>query len=142
MEEINVDMWEYKEAKAPDELYSGGVGPCIVIGAIYGRRGYMIHEPPQGDISSFIEPFFAGLRKDIRDVKKLKIYVIGGEIESGGDEEVRSSRNAVLDKIKEHGFQDVERVVQWCPTNHTQSMRLILSEGRAEIDQRKLFQKD
>jgi len=39
-------LQEYGKAEDPVTLYSSGVGSCFVIGAIYGRKGYMFHILP------------------------------------------------------------------------------------------------
>lgn len=74
MREIEVKNPNYKKARAPDKLYSGGLGLCIAIGAIYGKRGYMVHEHPvKHDYGAFIErTIFADLRKDVKDIKNFK----------------------------------------------------------------------
>jgi hypothetical protein len=136
-EEIEVNMFDYKKAKAPDELYSGGVGPCISIGAIYQKKGYMIHEVStyRGFLKN-INKLFNDLKKDVKDKSKLQIYVIGGEI--GDDleygQDIEFGRKTVLEKIAENGFNNCVREVRWCDNNHCQTLRLMLSEGKAEIE--------
>ena len=115
----------------------GGLGPCIAIGAIYDKRGYMVHEHAlRPDYAYFLErTIFADLRRDVKDKKKLQIYVVGGEIDAQYTNEKREGRKIVLEKIVENGFQDSVIKIQWCPLEHNQSLRLILSEGRAEIEE-------
>ncbi|MDP3639654.1 MAG: hypothetical protein Q8R53_00440 [Nanoarchaeota archaeon] len=104
-----------------------------------GKKGYMFHAHSVGhDFSSHIEPIFRDLRKDVKDKKRLKIYLVGGEIyyaspDEDCADEIRAGRQIVLDKIARYGFQDSIREVNWCPLGHVQSLRLILSEGTAEI---------
>src|SRR3989344_5498182 len=38
---IKVEMFEYTKAQKPDALTSGGLGPCIAVGAIYDPMGYI-----------------------------------------------------------------------------------------------------
>ncbi|MBS3093467.1 hypothetical protein J4456_02700, partial [Candidatus Pacearchaeota archaeon] len=139
MEEIIVGQGEYKKARAPDELDSGGIGPCIAIGAIYNKRGYMVHEHSVGhNYADFIDTtIFRDLRKDVKDKKNLQIYIIGAGIEINDEykDNKIAGRQAVLDKIVENGFQEAVKDIRWCPTNYTQSLRLILSECRAEIEE-------
>ena len=138
MGEIIVEWAEYEKATAPDELYSGGLGPCIAIGAIYGKQGYLIHHHPVGhDYAAFIEPFFADLRRDVKDKNKLQIYAVGGAIEIDDEykDEMQAGRQTVLDKIVQSGFEKCIKKVRWCPTGYIHTLRLILSEGRAEIEE-------
>mgnify|MGYP001563469104 CR=1 FL=1 len=138
MKEIKVHQLKYKTTRAPNELYSGGLAPCIAIGAIYGKKGYMYHAHPVGhNFSSHVEPIFRDLRRDVKDKTKLQIYVVGGEIEVNDEyeNEVKAGRQTVLDKIAQSGFEKCIREVRWCPTDYAQSLRLILSEGRAEIEE-------
>jgi hypothetical protein len=135
MEIIRVEDTEYKKARAPNELDSGGIGPCIVIGAIYGKKGYMIHGHPVGhNYAAFIEPFFSDLRRDVKDTRKLQLYVIGGELFHEYQDDQLAGREMVLEKIAENGFNEAVKKIQWCYSGHGQSLRLILSEGRAEIE--------
>lgn len=46
-----------------------------------------------------------------------------------------SGRNTVLDKIVQSGFEKCVKEIRWCPPDYNQELRLILSEGRAEIDE-------
>lgn len=156
MAEILVEIPYYKKAKSPDELYSGDVGPCIVIGAIYEKKGYMIHQPPLGpNYFKFIEPFFRDLEKDVKDKNKLQIYVIGGEIIGVGEndlktmegfnldykeckEDIEIARKIVLYRIEQYKFQESVKEIRWCPENYAQNLRLILSESRAEIEEKSL----
>ena len=138
MEDIEVGQFEYRTTRAPNELYSGGLGPCIAMGAIYGKKGYMFHAQPVGhDFSTHIEPIFRDLRKDVKDKNKLQIYVVGGEIEVNDEyeDEKQAGRQTVLDKIVQSGFEKCVKEVKWCLPNYIQELRLILSEGRAEIEE-------
>jgi len=138
MEEIVLGQFEYKKTTSPNELYSDGLGPCIAMGAIYSKKGYMFHAHPVGhDFSNHIEPIFRDLRRDVKDKSKLHIYVVGGEIEvnDGVEDEMRAGRQTVLDKIVQSGFEKCVREVRWCPPGYNQTLRLILSESRAEIEE-------
>ena len=50
-------------------------------------------------------------------------------------DEQRAGRQIVLDKIAENGFEKCMKEVRWCPLGYSQTLRLILSEGRAEIEE-------
>ncbi|HIH13402.1 TPA: hypothetical protein HA242_06800 [Candidatus Woesearchaeota archaeon] len=96
----------------------------------------MFHAPPGADFSSHIEPIFRDLRKDVKDKNRVQIYVIGGEeVNDQYKDETRAGRQTVLDKIVRSGFEYCIKVVRWCPFNHNQTLSLILSEGRAEIEE-------
>jgi len=136
MEEIKVGMMEiYRKTKAPNELYSGGIGPCTVVGAIYGRKGYMFHGVLELPCTG-LEPILTDLRKDVKNKKKLQIYVVGGEITDGLPEtEIIAIRQAVLERIANSGFKHCVREVRWCRNAYYQTLRLILSGGRAKIEE-------
>jgi len=137
--EIEVEDTEYKKARAPNELYSGGLGPCIAIGAIYEKRGYMIHHHPvtSEQVSSVVRSFFADLQRVVKNKEKLKIYVAGGSI--GVDDEcpadMEAWRQNILTEITQNGYQKCIEEIRWCPPNFIQSLKLIISEGRAEIEE-------
>lgn len=138
MENIEVSQFDYRVARAPNELYSGGLGPCIAMGAIYGKKGYMFHAHPVGhDFSNHIEPIFRDLRRVVKEKNRLQIYVVGGVINVNDEyeNEIRAGRQVVLDKIVLSGFEKCVKEVRWCLPNYCQELRLIISEGRAEIDE-------
>ncbi len=136
MEEIKVDQFEYQKTRAPNELYSGGVGPCIVVGAIYRKKGYMFHQHSVASyFSSKIEPIFRDLKKDVKDKSKLQLYIVGGKIYKEYKEEMIEGRKIVLDKIAENGFEECVKEIRWCPFEYYQTLRLILDDGRAEIEE-------
>jgi hypothetical protein len=135
MGRIIVENFEYKTAKSPDSLFAC-VGPCIVIGAIYGKKGYMFHHVPVGDYYEIIKPIFNHLKRDAKDKNKLKLYVAGGGIymEDYTDATLMA-RDDVLRKIKECGFEKSVEFIKWCKIGRSQSLELILDEGIAELDE-------
>ena len=137
MRTIDAGMDEYVNATAPDILGSGGLGPCISIGAIYGERGYMVHYIPlqRFDEVPCINEFFRALKMEAKDKSKLKIYVAGGQIVSEQEDEDKileylvQGRQTVLDKITEQGYKIGG--LRWCPVGVGQVLTLNLSKGRA-----------
>jgi len=135
MEEDEVTFW-YKTAKAPETLSSGGLGPCIAVGAIYREKGYMLHSPPtQEGFGKLLDPLFIDLKREVRDKNWVKIYVIGGESsQADNNDDVMAAQNAVIDKIAAYGFSKCIKEIRWCPPNSIQKLDLILSEGRGVIE--------
>jgi len=136
--QITVEPFEYKTTKTPNELYSGGVGPFIVLGTIYGEKGYMIYmNPLDSDFPNSFEPFFRDLKEDLnlKRITRPEIYIIGGEtsIKDMYERDILTSRNKLLDRLKEEKLKRFIAKINWCPPNHTQNLRLILSKSRAEI---------
>ncbi len=136
--QITVEPFEYKTTKTPNELYSGGVGPFIVLGTIYGEKGYMIYmNPLDSDFPNSFEPFFRDLREDLNLKRKARpeLYIIGGEtsIKDIYERDILASRKKLLNKLKEEKLRKFITKIEWCPPNHTQSLRLILLKSRAEI---------
>jgi hypothetical protein len=121
-------MNEYKRANAPDILTSGGLGPCTCVGAIYGKKGYMVHYTAGADSSEF-DTFLGDLRREVKRKDRLKIYVAGLEEQPGLDEIALDERKNVLKKIADSGFKTTE--VRWNWPDSTQTLSLILSENRA-----------
>lgn len=117
MEEIEANDFEYKKAKAPDILTSGGLGPCIAVGAIYCSKGYLAHfshiVPPRPEL----ERLLGDLKKDVKNKSKLKIYIAGGGLDDCLNKEhlpdidlkevnkdILDTRKTTLKMIEEAGF--------------------------------------
>jgi|TARA_Y100000310_G_scaffold131979_1_gene131096 chemotaxis receptor (MCP) glutamine deamidase CheD len=49
MNSVRVREGHYETANDPDILYSGGLGTCVAVGAIYEGQGYMSHDPVNSD---------------------------------------------------------------------------------------------
>ena len=82
MKKIKVDHFVgYRKTKAPNKLDSGGLGPCIAIGAIYGDRGYMAHEIDPGQNTEQLDRLLKDLKEDVGDSSNLKIFVAGGALQ-------------------------------------------------------------
>ena len=140
---IKVDMNEYKKANAPDILTSGGLGPCICVGAIYNKKGYMTHFVPGAGLYE-LDQLLDDLKRDVKRKSSLKIYVAGGELEpinenrpidktKENNETQIEYRKLTLDRIADYGFKPAE--VRWGWPDSSQELSLILSENRAEYEE-------
>ena len=135
MEIIKVEQGEYRKARSPDVLDSGGIGPCIVVGAIYGKKGYMSHE-----VSSLIDlrldEMLRDLKKECRELRKLEIYIAGGGTDSREDtyinDGILDERVKILELIAEAGLSRAIKEIRWNKDRHNQTLVLLLSEHRAE----------
>jgi hypothetical protein len=139
MKVISVEQFEYKTAKPPDILDSGGQGNCIVVGAIYGNKGYMVHLPFE---DACLDKMICDLKRDVTEKGELKIYLAGGGLTSDDvDEElnlnqhVMALRKYVVDKIAEAGFSDNIMAKKWAKPNDMQGLQLLLSEKIAKYDE-------
>jgi len=133
---MQVKTLEYKTAESPEELYAY-LGPCIGIGAIYNRRGYLLHTQPVGwnNFSAQLAPLLDDLTKDVRDKSKLQIYIAGCSLDGEYDQEVLEGRKTVLEAITNAGFQECLRKVQWAKNDSSQTLYLILKENMGKIEE-------
>ena len=126
-----VRMFDNKVAVAPYFLQSSGLGPCIVLGAIYKNEGRMIHVPftDDGKINTFLQQIKQQIRNESREIK---LYIAGAGLE---DELCRDDtllfRQKTLDKIATAGLTKQLRCVQWARGKSTQWLRLNLQDGDA-----------
>ncbi len=144
--EIEVEQGTYVRTSAPNSPYSGGVGPCVVAGAIYGKEGYMVHGVP-GIIEGKLEEMLDDLKKDVKNKTKLRIYIIGGCPTYLSVEELRSLRlnkekfsnefmndkNALVDRIRGAGFDEAIKKIRWCPRFYIQELIFNLANGKVKI---------
>ena len=131
---MEVRTHEYKTAEAPEEL--GAVfGPCIGIGAIYEKKGYLLHSHAVGGgFRETIKPIFDDLLRDVIDKTRLKIYVAGCSLDGYCQTEMLEGRQLVLEAIENAGFNDCVAEIRWAKNFSSQELTLILEEGRAEIE--------
>jgi hypothetical protein len=129
MQEIIVEMFEYEKAKAPNSLKSGGLGPCIAVGAIYNKKGYLVHTCSGGESDPNLEQMLVDLKKDVKDATKLKIYVAGG---SPDNEITLADRRITLKKIKEAGFAGNIRKIKWARQNCIEMLKSFMYFRYAE----------
>src|SRR3989338_2195842 len=120
---MKVETLEYETAEAPEEVYAH-LGPCIGVGAIYQRKGYLLHTQPVGwrDFSTQLTPILDDLTKEVIDKSKLQIYVAGCSLNGKYDEEMLEGRKIVLESITKAGFQECLRKVQWAKYYSSQTL--------------------
>ena len=138
-------MFEYKKTTAPNRLTSGGLGPCIAVGAMYEGRAYMVHMVSLYDKPNLLNILLKDLKKDVKDKDKLKIHIAGGDsyikrsepdfgVFAGQiDEDIENSKQGVLDLIRKEGFIRSVETVYWNLADCVQRLLLIPGEGRAEL---------
>ena len=138
MNEINVEQFEYKTAQAPNILYSGGLGPCIAMGAIYGKKGYMFHTPSLDHTPELLDSMIADLNREVADKRELSVYIAGGEINPEDEEtfvDIRNCRKTLIERLEKEGLTKNIRKLRWNPTNHIQNLKLLLSKGKGIIEE-------
>ncbi|HLD33453.1 MAG TPA: hypothetical protein VJB66_01920 [Candidatus Nanoarchaeia archaeon] len=136
MEIIKVEIFEYKKVRKPDILVSGGLGVCIVVGAIYAGTGYMSHSPDTEQHSVELDALLDDLRREANP-RRTKIYIAGGGLDSEfpfGPQGILNSRRITLEKISAAGFKPTK--IEWGQGNSTQQLvlDLKLNKGIYEED--------
>ncbi len=115
-------------------MHSGGIGPCIVVGALYGCRGYMAHD--DGAQEGCLERLFNDIRLECPDKSMVRVFVAGGGFDSymspGLRKYILANRNFTLDLIAREGLK-IERL-EWNKSNSTQQLSLILAEQKAVFE--------
>jgi len=130
MVEIKVDILGYERARAPDILESGGLGPCIAVGAIYGDQGYMVHCLSVNSELIPLDNLLSDLRKNVQDLDNLRIYIAGAGIDSNDEyeREIMAGRKKTLDKITDAGYRE-RVIIKWAKGDSIQELILDLSKG-------------
>lgn len=142
MEDIHVEQSQYKRTGAPHVLFSGGLGPCIAVGAIYMKSGYMCHT--YTDSMEELDRLLSDLKKDVKSFSKLQIYVVGASPSFDSDYEdaqsikeeladIQKRRDTTLEKIAHAGFQQNIRDIRWGSGNYVLELTLFPAEQRAMI---------
>ena len=144
MEIIEVGQFEYETAKDIDYLTSGGIGPCIAVGAIHENKGYLTHYTSYGTNFQELDDLLVDLKGDVIDLKKLKIYVAGGAFPDKEDEVfydikdakegIKYARNKTLERISNAGFEKCIKKVQWGTRNHCLELIIDLNKNKVKIE--------
>ncbi|MBR9683217.1 hypothetical protein GOV03_01635 [Candidatus Woesearchaeota archaeon] len=132
-ETIEVDMYNYQQATAPDTLTSGGLGPCIAVGAICGKDGFMVHYLGYVTTPDELEQMLFDLKEFNKS--QLEIYVAGAGFNDDNSTEandsIAESRKECLDVIAQAGFTENIKKIQWNKDDHSQELTLDLVTGKA-----------
>ena len=137
---IKAEMMEpYVKSTSPNIIVSGGLGPCIAVGAIYKAVGYMVHfhsiSFSEWDLKSLVDLLIT-LNKEIKNKSKLKIYIAGAGSDPGDSKEEKKlmikDRNVTLETIAKHKLSDNLEKVEWRKTSYmSQELVLDLKDGEA-----------
>ncbi len=137
-EEIEVRMGELKKAFYPNILCSGGLGPCIAV-AVYHpatRSGYMLHEHHADIEAKIIE-----IKRDYRDLSRVRVFVTGNSLFSDFDAEQRAferSFRADAERIINQYFNQRQTKIQWLADNLCGELYLYTSSGKFIVDSEKV----
>ncbi|MFT7615960.1 MAG: hypothetical protein ACI8Y7_000787 [Candidatus Woesearchaeota archaeon] len=127
----------YKKTTFPHALYSGGVGPCLVVGALHLQDAYMLHNSaPTEIVLEPLEKMLLNLRQDVKKGENLSLYVIGREpvyeLELIADAKVDQA--SILHMICQQGFGGNIKKVEWCKQGQCQSLYLSTLTKKATIE--------
>ena len=143
-EEIKVEQFEYIKTEAPNILISGGLGPCIAIGAIYENKGYLAHYPYYLSGEKLINLLLDDLDKDVKDIKKLRIFIAGAGIDTIDyldiKEDIEKNKKNTLEKIANSKYKGANIETRWARGNSTQE--LILDLYKNEVTYEEEFDED
>lgn len=132
---IDVEVSNYRRAEAPYDLFSGGVGTCVALGAMYANKGYMVHvSPDEPDFLTLINYFFKDLHRECKDNRQLQLYVIGAQLD-GDKKSMIAARYTVLENIAKFGYKDTPKLILWGKKNYWQTLKLVLSFGAADYEE-------
>lgn len=129
----------YLTARAPDTMHSGGAGPCLIAGAIYRNRGFLLHTISTGEDTDFYD-FFKDLSAIPRGDPRLSIYLTGCGLEDGINEEIPidymtlETRALVVQRIVNLGHRQNIRAVNWSTKDTVQELVLNLRSRRAYLE--------
>lgn len=132
----------YKKAKGINELDSGGLGPCIAVGAVYGNTRYMSHDAAPDQSAGGLDRLLKDLAKDVGDKSQLKIAIGGGSYMPASapdagvvNESIQAGRSVVLDKIRQAGFGENIVRVNWGKPHIALGMSLKPAEKEPVFDE-------
>ena len=134
---VKAEPGTYIKAGAPATMYSGALGPCIGVGAIYKTQGFLAHDFSDSlvEVGRLLDDL-----KGIQSLERLAIYVGGGCLEFDNDP-VRSRmcrdanlltlrlRKQTLQKIASVGFANNVREVLWGTYDYAIELYLYLAQG-------------
>ena len=128
--DIVLGVDEYRTARSPDNLHSGGLGPCVAVGAVYRDKGYMSHDYSMSTLPKLTQ-LVMDLHREVKIGSELKIFVAGGGIDSSmieGADGILKTRQDVLNQLA--NFSGNVHVM-WSYGNITQSLEIRVGERKA-----------
>ena len=114
---IRAEEGTYVRGEAPATMYSGALGPCIGVGAMYKNKGFLAHD--SSDSLVLLDSLLEDLKNEVRHMEDLSIYVGGGCLEFHSEmlqdcaemnRMTLNLRRRTLQKIAHAGF-DVKAVL-------------------------------
>tara|TARA_Y100000310_G_scaffold345268_1_gene463267 strand:- start:25122 stop:25583 length:462 start_codon:yes stop_codon:yes gene_type:complete len=136
---LEVAQFKYKKASPPDQLESGGLGPCIAVGAICKDMGYLAHYHSVQHGTEQLDELLQELKRDVVDATQLKIFLAGGGIDFDDNQDERegrlNDRRVTLDKIAQEGYSVNVKKVKWARGDSTQELTLDVARGKAIYDE-------
>ena len=150
LEIIFVAMNDYRTACTTNILTSGGLGPCIALGMLYGSKhhyGRMAHCPQPAVVLEPLNQFLQDAQKLKKHYANLRLYLAGGC--SHGDTaeyyaeglDAATARTYVLERLAASDLLAALRK-NWmcadhhCTSDHASELVLDLPDGTASLRKR------
>jgi len=129
----------FVQGESPDEMDSGGLGPCIALGAIYRTHGFLVHGVPGScNFESHIYSTLDAVSKVVKAKRFLKLYVAGGSffqcMSAGDREDTLEKRQWVLNAIAAHGYAKCLKECRWGDLRETLAITLFLEHREGFIE--------
>lgn len=123
----------YRKGEVGESHFSGGVGPCIVVGALYKGTPYTVHSLPGNGFEHKLDLLLKDLGKDVKNRYYLGIYIILGDLQDHKEYE----RDLLWKSIKERGYWPCVRNISECHDNTTYS--LTITQEETTIEEEEIF---
>lgn len=121
--------------KSSEDLTSGGVGPCFVLGALADNTGYLFHHQLVGkNYEKVTEPFF----EDVKAISpaNLELFLIGGQIHALDSDDtrtqIRTVRKYLLTELEQANLTKRISLLHWAEPEGNQCLTLYPRTGKYE----------
>ena len=136
--DVEVDMFDWKEVKAPQVGGIVGLGPCagIIIADRSKKLAFIGHfpEPHMGNADEMVETVVGRYRNKTM----LKVFLGGlGPGPDKNDDTRDENRSALVDLLLRNGFENRQIYLRWLEGNESTVMSIDTNSGLVNYDTEK-----
>lgn len=124
----------FDQVNYPDEIRSGGLGPCIAVGIFHPSKatGYMFHAAAP-HLNTLLEEFLRHVVSETKNSKSLRIYICGASIEDEDEEEeIEQATEArhYVESLVRKTLNTAKITISWAKDNVTSELILNTETGK------------
>lgn len=136
---VKLEQGDLRSTTSPNLIRSGGLGPCIAIGAYNHilKKGYMVHDPCPS-VSGMIPRFIEKVTRKCGDISEVVLYATGAapeKIPPDLKENIEENREFVRTELLKF-FKPEQVIFDWTDMGYSNELFLDTRTGEFYTDPR------